>query len=47
VAFFVSGKLGILDSVLSTATHFFLKKYKDSGFYVEKDDDSERGFNAL
>ena len=28
---FVSDKLSTLDSVLSTATHFILKKYKDHG----------------
>lgn len=31
VALFVSEKLSTLDSVLSTATHFVLKKYKDHG----------------
>lgn len=31
VAQFVSDKLSTLDSVLSTATHFVLKKYKDHG----------------
>ena len=31
VAMFVSDKLSPLDSVLSTATHFVLKKYKDHG----------------
>lgn len=31
VAQFVSEKLSPLDSVLSTATHFVLKKYKDHG----------------
>ena len=31
VAQFVSEKLSTLDSVLSTATHFVLKKYKDHG----------------
>lgn len=31
VASFVSDKLSTLDSVLSTATHFVLKKYKDHG----------------
>ena len=29
VAEFVSSKLSVMDSVLSTATHFVLKKYKD------------------
>lgn len=31
VAMFVSEKLSTLDSVLSTATHFILKKYKSNG----------------
>jgi len=33
VSNFVSDKLSTLDSVLSTATHFILKKYKDHGFF--------------
>lgn len=41
VAQFVSDKLSTLDSVLSTATHFVLKKYKDHGtvFTEEKKDE--------
>lgn len=35
VAFFVSEKLAPLESVLSTATHFVLKKYKDKGTIFE------------
>ena len=34
VASFVSDKLSTLDSVLSTATHFVLKKYKDHGMIL-------------
>lgn len=33
---FVSDKLSTLDSVLSTATHFILKKYKDHGTILDK-----------
>ena len=36
VAQFVSEKLSTLDSVLSTATHFVLKKYKDHGTVLSK-----------
>ncbi|OOB79286.1 MAG: AsnC family transcriptional regulator [Epulopiscium sp. Nuni2H_MBin003] len=36
VAMFVGQKLAILDSVLSTATHFVLKKYKDHGVIFEE-----------
>ena len=41
VSNFVSDKLSTLDSVLSTATHFILKKYKDHGtaFAVKKEDE--------
>lgn len=33
---FVSDKLSTLDTVLSTATHFILKKYKDHGTILAK-----------
>ncbi len=36
VARFVSDKLSTLESVLSTATHFILKKYKDHGTVLDK-----------
>ena len=40
VAHFVSSKLSPMDSVLSTATHFVLKKYKERGIqFVEEDKD--------
>jgi len=43
IAFFVSDKLSPLESVLSTATHFVLKKYKDHGvFFNEADSGDER-----
>ena len=35
IALFVSDKLSPLESVLSTATHFVLKKYKDHGVFFE------------
>jgi DNA-binding Lrp family transcriptional regulator len=35
VASFVSDKLSTLDSVLSTTTHFLLKKYKHDGIIFE------------
>jgi len=37
VAFFVSDKLSTIDSVISTATHFVLKKYKDHGKILVED----------
>ena len=39
---FVTYKLSTLDSVLSTATHFILKKYKDHGTILVKKAKSER-----
>ncbi len=36
VALFVAEKLAPLESVLSTATHFVLKKYKDKGTIFEE-----------
>lgn len=42
VANFVSMKLSPMDSVLSTATHFVLKRYKDHGTSIEKPKMDER-----
>ncbi len=42
IANFVSDKLSTLDSVLSTATHFILKKYKDHGTIINKKSSDER-----
>ncbi len=35
VSLFVSGKLSTMETVLSTATHFVLKKYKEHGIALE------------
>ena len=42
IATFVSNKLSTLDNVLSTGTHFILKKYKDHGTILDKVDDDSR-----
>ena len=42
VAQFVSEKLSPMDSVLSTATHFVLKKYKDHGTIMYEKPGDER-----
>ncbi|EFV78608.1 transcriptional regulator protein [Bacillus sp. 2_A_57_CT2] len=42
VARFVSEKLSTLDSVLSTTTHFILKKYKHDGTIFEHNEDDKR-----
>ena len=42
VSNFVSDKLSTLDTVLSTATHFILKKYKDHGTVLSQTKEDER-----
>jgi len=42
VAAFVSEKLSGMDKVLSTATHFILKKYKCEGVVMDKDEECRR-----
>lgn len=42
VSAFVSDKLSTLETVLSTATHFILKKYKDHGTILSKKYTDER-----
>ena len=42
IAQFVSDKLSTLDTVLSTATHFILKKYKDHGIVFDSKHEDER-----
>ena len=42
VAEFVSSKLAAMDGVLSTSTHFLLKKYKEAGKLMEEEEYSER-----
>ena len=42
VAQFVSSRLATIDGVLSTATHFVLKKYKDHGTVLAEKKEDER-----
>ena len=42
VSTFVSDKLSTMESVLSTATHFILKKYKDHGTILAQKEKTER-----
>lgn len=42
ISMFVTDKLSTLESVLSTATHFILKKYKDHGTILGKKHVDER-----
>ncbi len=43
VAMFVAERLSPLDNVLSTATHFILRKYKDKGVLFGTEKGDERG----
>lgn len=43
VAFFVSQKLAPIEAVISTATHFVLHKYKDTGVIYDTNEIDERG----
>ena len=43
VALFVAKRLSSLDGVLSTATHFVLKKYKERGVLFTEEEQDERG----
>ena len=42
VAMFVSERLSTIDSVISTATHFILKKYKIEGATVKESEEAKR-----
>lgn len=42
VSNFVSRKLATIDGVVSTATHFVLKTYKQDGVIIEDDEDDRR-----
>ena len=43
VAYFVAQKLSTLDSIVATATHFVLRKYKDKGVVYGPAETDERG----
>ncbi len=45
VAMFVAKRLAPMDSVLSTATHFVLRTYKDNGVIMGDERTDERGFS--
>ena len=46
VAAFVSEKLSTLEGVLSTATHFLLRCYKDQGFLLDAEESSSQRLNV-
>ncbi len=46
IALFVSQRLATIEGVLSTATHFVLKTYKDKGIFIESEETDERSMIA-
>jgi DNA-binding Lrp family transcriptional regulator len=46
VASFVSEKLSTIEGVLSTATHFMLRCYKEQGFLLEENEDNHSRLNV-
>ena len=47
ISLFVSEHLAPMESVISTATHFVLKRYKNDGFIYGKTDEDEREVISL
>lgn len=47
VAMFVAKRLSPMDSVLSTATHFLLRRYKDVGIAMNNGERDDRGTVSL
>ncbi len=47
ISMFVSKKLSTLDSVMSTATHFVLTRYKDSGIILCDEENKDERSNML
>ena len=43
IAYFVAQKLAPIDEVISTATHFVMRKYKDKGVVFGSEEVDERG----
>lgn len=44
IALFVAQRLSTIDGVISTSTHFFLKRYKEKGIFIEDEETDERSF---
>lgn len=42
IALFVAQRLSTIDGVISTSTHFVLKRYKEDGFFIENESVDER-----
>ncbi len=46
IALFVAQRLATIEGVLSTATHFVLKTYKEKGIFIEDEEADERSMIA-
>ncbi len=46
VALFVAQRLSTIEGVLSTSTHFVLKRYKQNGFFLDDENSDERSLVA-
>lgn len=46
IALFVSQRLATIEGVLSTATHFVLKTYKEKGIFIQGEENDERSMIA-
>lgn len=44
IALFVAQRLSTIDGVLSTSTHFVLRRYKEKGIFIDNEETDERGF---
>lgn len=44
IALFVAQRLSTIEGVLSTATHFVLKRYKEKGIFIDSEKVDERDF---
>lgn len=44
IALFVAQRLSTIEGVISTTTHFVLKRYKEKGIFIENKNSDERGF---
>ena len=47
IALFVARKLSAVEGVLSTRTHFILKRYKDDGVIMDTPEKDDRGNISL
>lgn len=47
IALFVARRLSAIENVLSTTTHFVLKRYKDDGVLMDEEEKDDRGNISL